>query len=71
MTTRKYNNGRMFMRAPGGRFAVAPTLEQLGFPVNSTSAVLTCGRCGHRQVPLLSRGWVCAKCESINPVEVV
>lgn len=56
----RYRNKRVMFRH-GGRFAKAPSLEALGFPV--AHGEMECAKCGHRWYPLVTTG-ICPKCGS-------
>lgn len=58
----RYPNKRMMFRN-GGRFAKAPTLEQMGFDVNKTER--RCDACGYVWFPVLVSG-ECPKCGAIS-----
>lgn len=62
--TEKYRNGRMIHRQ-AGKFAKAPSLEQLGFAI-SDGKLLACRHCGERCRPILATGWICSNCGNRN-----
>jgi hypothetical protein len=53
----RYHNKRMVFRR-SGRYAKAPSLEGLGFDVN-TVGELTCRGCGKTSTPLVISGTCC------------
>lgn len=55
----RYPNKRLRSRK-SGRFAKAPSLEQMGFDVND-GTVHECAHCGERWIPLLRTG-KCPRC---------
>jgi len=54
----RYSNKRAMYRH-GGRFAKAPSLEDLGFPV--AKGEMQCEKCGYRCYPLVTT-WTCSQC---------
>lgn len=58
----RYSNKRAMYRSRG-RFAKAPSLEDLGFPV--AHGELQCAECGYRCHPLVTT-WICSECGHRN-----
>jgi rubrerythrin len=54
---------RIVFRRPNGRFREAPSLSELMPNVNSQAEVMTCGRCGHEWIPVLTTG-CCPMCSN-------
>ena len=57
----KYPSGRQVVRK-AGKFAKQPTLEILGYPINSSGMKYVCKSCGYEWAPILIPK-VCPNCQ--------